>query len=183
MFLGILQKKGRVWSNFVHWLSLCDVLLCSALSFPNVKAHTPAISQLVLSPSTISQRSRPTALDATSICPSHQHFLSWGWNVSINHGKDWVWGQGAWKNSMMFEGTKFLFRPLMACTPAVWIRVVKRGSTTLSSACGNTIRPSDRVCTTHSLQYNNCVNLASMWLTAKQSLATMGNFTLQNARL
>jgi hypothetical protein len=66
MFLGILQKKDRVWSNYVQGLSLCDVLLCSALSFPNMKAYTPAVPQLVLSPSTMSQHSRPTALDATS---------------------------------------------------------------------------------------------------------------------
>jgi len=49
---------------------------------------------------------------------------------------------------MMFEGTRFLFRSLMGCTPAVWTRMVKKGNTTLSSICGNTIRPSDRVCTT-----------------------------------
>jgi len=55
-----------VWSNYVPGLSLCDVLLCSALSFPNMKAYTPAISQLVLSPSTMSQRSRPPALNVTS---------------------------------------------------------------------------------------------------------------------
>jgi hypothetical protein len=55
-----------VWHDYVHVLSLCDALLCSTLSFPNTKAYTPAISPLVLSPSTMSQRSRPTALDATS---------------------------------------------------------------------------------------------------------------------
>jgi len=48
----------------------------------------------------------------------------------------------------MFEGTRFLFRLLMGCTQAAWTRVVKKRSTTLSSTCGNTIRPSDRVCTT-----------------------------------
>ena len=55
-----------MWSNYVHCLSLCDVLLGSALSFPNVKAYTPAVYQLVLSQSTMSQRSRPTVLDASS---------------------------------------------------------------------------------------------------------------------
>jgi len=86
-------------------------------------------------PSPLSPHSYPTTADVTFTCPSHLHFLQGKWTLLIIVDK--VGKSSRCMAHLNDVGcTSFTGRALKECTPAVYMKVLKKGAHSFATEGG-----------------------------------------------